>query len=211
VVGISFAFPIAGAAVYEQLSGNAHWLGAKMVPDLNRGGKVMNHPVHPSAIKVKDLMATEVLSVSANATMHEAAEAMLNAHESAAVVLDEMGVCVGVISSRDFLGYEHAQGEAQSYIHGGVEFEFVADETQAAHIEDRPVDHVKRHMSPALQTIAADASALTASRYMIDENIHHLFVLDSTSRPVGALSAMQIMRCFMEHCLDEGESSGELI
>lgn len=169
----------------------------------------MSDPIHPSTVKVNDLMSTQILSVSANATMHDAAEAMLDAHESAAVVLDEMGVCVGVISSRDFLRYERAQDEAQNFIHGGVEFEVVADETDGAHIEDRPVDHVKRHMSPALQTIDANASALTASRYMIDENIHHLFVLDSTNRPVGALSAMQIMKCFMKHCLFESESSEE--
>ena len=167
----------------------------------------MSDPVHPSTVKVNHLMSTDILSVSANATMHDAAEAMLNAHESAAVVLDEMGVCVGVISSRDFLRYERAQDEARNFIHGGVEFEVVDDEKQGSHIEDRPVDHVKRHMSPALQTIAAGASALTASRYMIDENIHHLFVLDSTNRPVGALSAMQVMQCFMKHCLFESEAT----
>ena len=155
-------------------------------------------------VRVSDLMANQVITVSKNQSMHDAAEVMLAAGRSAAVVVDEMGVCVGVVSSRDYLKFEHDQEEARQSVGGGVAFEVVTDVDSSSHIEDTPFELVQRHMTPAVQTISADAPAIQAAKYMIAESIHHLFVLDETERPVGSLSALELMECMLEHCdMDE--------
>lgn len=60
---------------------------------------------------VRDLMHTNLKTVSGNATIAEAIEALVEAHVSALPVVDAFGRAVGVISAREILEAERAHND----------------------------------------------------------------------------------------------------
>src|SRR6185436_6469452 len=61
-----------------------------------------------STLRVRDVMHTEVATVTTHQTMAEASEILATHEISGAPVVDDKGHCVGVLSTTDFMRRERA-------------------------------------------------------------------------------------------------------
>lgn len=134
------------------------------------------------SLRVRDVMSSSVVSVPSHATMCEAAQVLVDSGASGAPVVDETGRCIGVISARDFLKREaeSCQRRASSV---GVACGASADDQQQC---------VRDYMSPAVQTVDADASLASAARIMCAQEIHRLIAVDQHASPTGVLSTLDV-------------------
>lgn len=158
------------------------------------------------SLRVSDVMAREVVSVSANQSMCSAAQLYVERGISAAPVIDDSGRCVGILSATDFLrelARDHGLSMANDTSHrlvGDCGFE-------AWRIDVEPDDVVACRMSPAVQSIAAEASVLMAARIMTAQHVHRLVVLDSGGHPLGVISTMDVVAALL-NVLDEPHTLG---
>jgi CBS domain-containing protein len=143
-------------------------------------------------MRVKDLMAKDVVAVPASASVAQASEILRTAEVSGAPVIDEHGNPVGVISRTDLAyGWERAESERRRWYYVGGFFESAATggEGQAREFGDRSVREV---MMPIVFSVDHDESVRKAAELMQAEGIHRVLVLQDR-RIVGVLSASAIV------------------
>lgn len=141
-------------------------------------------------LRVADVMSKEVVSVSQHDTMDYAARRLLEHSISGAPVVDPQQLCVGVLSAIDFVKQHNctctdADGIKRSLVQEGAERPWRIDACRN--------DRVTDHMSPVVQSIAADKPLLAAARTMCAQHIHRLPVLDHRGRPIGMLTALDVV------------------
>ena len=152
-----------------------------------------------SVLRVADVMAKDVVTVSEDQTMPEAAQVLHDNEVSSAPVVNDRGHCVGVITATDFVSRERDYSSREE---GGRLEEGQGD--QPHRIFSAAEDFVSCHMSPAVQTIDPGASLLKASRIMCAQHIHRLLVIDEDSHAVGIVSTMDIVAALV-NVVDEME------
>jgi CBS-domain-containing membrane protein len=133
-------------------------------------------------LRVADVMNKQVVHVSVNQSMADAARRLLKHSISGAPVVDEQQQCVGILSATDFVKKNGSRQEGSPT--NGPEAAATPPD-----IEDRVADH----MTPVVQSIRAEASLLDAARLMCRGHIHRVPVLDRQSRPVGMITALDIV------------------
>jgi CBS domain-containing protein len=60
-------------------------------------------------------------------------------------------------------------------------------------IEEMPGGEVRKYMTADIVTVGAALPVPVAARKMLDAHIHHVFVVDDNSRPVGILTSTDIL------------------
>ncbi len=146
------------------------------------------------AIRVAEVMNRDVVALSANSTMAEAADRLAQHDIHGAPVVDELGHCIGVLSTSDFARLDQMQEQRGVRSASTEEFILSRYENKGPfRIEHAATDTVSQHMSRAPQTIDAKRSLIDAARAMHGQRIHRLIVIDSHGRPVGVLSTLDIL------------------
>lgn len=142
-----------------------------------------------SQLRVADAMSRDIVTVSANSTMAEAADQLSHHQVTGAPVVDEQGLCIGVLSGSDFilLKAEELEGTDVRHVLSSHHPEGCFSIDEVGH------DLVRRRMSSAVQTISENTSLLTAARCLCNEHIHRLVVLDKSSKPIGVLSSLDLV------------------
>lgn len=161
-------------------------------------------------LRVRDVMAQPVVSVPASHSMCEAAEQLVASDLSAAPVIDEAGRCIGMITATDFLKRDAQRCVVDRLSRRGGELQLERGPTATLQISETDYDRVGRHMTSAVQTVAADACIVDAARQMCLLHVHHLPVLDPTGRPIGMLSSLDLASA-LSNVVDEqfgGKSRG---
>jgi predicted transcriptional regulator len=133
-------------------------------------------------LRISDVMSRNVIRVEAAKTMLEAAGTLMQHFISGAPVTAPEGQCIGILSATDFVRCCAEAGSGES---GG-----------RAKNSACPVplnDRVASHMSRLVQSIAVDRPLTEAARLMCQNHIHRLVVLDSEGRPVGMITALDIV------------------
>jgi CBS domain-containing protein len=69
----------------------------------------------------------------------------------------------------------------------------VPTDWQMVRLEDLPGDRVRDLMTTGVVTVAADTPVGDAARRMLDRGVHRLVVTDPGGRPIGLLSATDIL------------------
>lgn len=149
-------------------------------------------------LRVRDAMCPNVIEVSANQTMGEAARAFAASGVSSAPVIDDQGRCVGMLSAADFIKRDCPQCGGMS------RHELTQRGPDDSFAIESSTDMVSGYMSTAVQSVALDESLLQAARVMCAEHIHHLPVLEA-DRPVGVVSTMDIVAALI-NTVDEVEA-----
>ena len=119
------------------------------------------------SVPVKQLMTTELLTVSLDLGILEAADIMLDEEVGSLIVVDSEGQLAGVLTSTDFVKLTS-------------ESDVAGDTT------------VSDHMSENVITVSAADSIQEAAVKMIRQDIQHLPVLDSDSDMIGMLSTTDL-------------------
>lgn len=139
-------------------------------------------------LRVCDVMSQNVVSIAATNNMAEAADVLTRHFISGAPITGERGQCVGMLSATDFVrcaaGAKHSAADAPS------------ESGSQNHRHSCPTpsrDLVASHMSVLVQTVATEQPLTEAARLMCQNHIHRLVVLDDQGRPVGVLTALDVV------------------
>jgi predicted transcriptional regulator len=120
------------------------------------------------ALTAKDLMNHEVVTISEELTLEEAAQLLAKEQISGVPVVDARGRCVGILSATDFLALWAMKGE-------------------------RTDAEVRRHMT-ADPVMVGPATPITELAWkMINAHIHRVIVVDEQEKPVGVVSSTDVL------------------
>jgi CBS domain-containing protein len=125
-------------------------------------------------MKVAELMHTDLKTISVDATIADAIDALTEAQVSALPVVDRFGRAVGVVSTRDIL-------KAESTFHNA--------RARAALLEQTTVLEIMAAWPP---TITPDLDVKEAALQMLYFDVHRLFVEDDDGL-VGVLTQSDIV------------------
>ena len=146
------------------------------------------------SLRVCDVMQRNPVTISQADTACEAAARLMAAGASGAPVVDEAGLCVGMISATDYLRETVDACRRRR------------SPTARANADESPA--VRRLMSPAVQTIDRGASLLQAARIMSLEHIHRLVALDDRGVPAGVLTTLDIVAAVLAAADEERQELG---
>jgi CBS domain-containing protein len=139
-----------------------------------------------------DLMATNPVSLRADATVEEAVMLFTNKGITAAPVIDEAGHPIGVLSRSDLLVHQRetssAHPAAAPFFHDPSLEARGRPAATSAHVV------VADLMTPAVFAVSPDAPTRRVVEEMVALNVHRLFVVDENGFLVGVISAMDVLR-----------------
>lgn len=152
----------------------------------------MNNPMRRlTSLKVSDVMAHKVVTVSPRQPMADVATLFANHEISSAPVIDQRGICVGVLSAFDFVIRDARKTN------------------QAGLAAQRPTDSpapetVESYMSPKVKFIKGEAPLLQVANAMCTQHVHRLPVVDRDGKPIGVVSTMDIVAAML-NAIDEAQ------
>jgi CBS domain-containing protein len=130
-----------------------------------------------AAMRAKDVMSSEVMSLSADATVYEAAEILVNAGVSAMTVLDDSGFVVGLVSEADLIGQTLFEDEAG----------------QAAAVAQARSRKVVEIMTKNVVTIDENASLREVAQLLLKHHIKRVPILRDKA-VVGMVSRIDLLK-----------------
>jgi CBS-domain-containing membrane protein len=128
-----------------------------------------------ASMQVVDLMTTDMITVTPETPIREAAQLMFRNRVSGLPVCGADSCLVGIITEADFLRLEVAREEAT---------------------ELRPVETVGQVMQTDVVTIGPDASLSDAAKIMVVHEIKRLPVVTERSEVLGIISRMDVVAAF---------------
>lgn len=144
-------------------------------------------------MRAKDVMSDSVMSISADATVYEAASLLVNAEVSAMPVVDEEGGMIGIVSEADLLD----RGAADGSIHRNGLLKQLADQITSAgafvHANSR---HVTDVMTKPVVCVEEDTPLSDVARLMLDTGIKRVPVRRG-SAVVGIVSRVDLVRALI--------------
>ncbi len=126
-------------------------------------------------MQVVDVMTTDVITVTADTTIKDAARLMFRNRVSGLPVCDEGSCLVGIITEADFLRLEVARQEAEIL---------------------EPVETVGEVMNSGVITVPPDTNIADAARVMVINDVNRLPVVDADSRILGIVSRLDVVAVF---------------
>lgn len=120
----------------------------------------------------REIMNPDPHSIEETKTADDAANFLTHRGFGAAVVIDEAGRPLGVVTKSDLL---------------------IHDLERKAAGKSEPAD-VRDVMTPAIFSVRQDTSAQSVVEQMLALHVHHLFVVDNQGIVVGVISPMDVLR-----------------
>lgn len=135
-----------------------------------------------------DLMSRDVVMIPREMSVQGAARLLSRAQVSGAPVVDAAGVCVGVISSTDFVHYAETEPVAKK--EGGTN---LCSAWQIMEEGNYPQSSVADLMTSDPVTASPNATIGELAHMMLDAHIHRVVVVDQNEHPVGIVSATDVL------------------
>lgn len=142
-------------------------------------------------LTAEDLMSRDVVVISQDTPLREAACTLANSHISGTPVVDEHGHCVGVLSATDFVQWASESGAADPRpTEGRPRF---CSEWQMVDLDALPGNAVRNYMSGNIVTVEPSVLITGVARRMLNAHIHRVIVLDEERRPIGIVTSTDIL------------------
>jgi CBS-domain-containing membrane protein len=148
-------------------------------------------------VTLKDVISTDVISVSPGANLREALKLMLDNRVSALPVVDERKQCIGVISITDFLGVTRDLSEELSALSNYSELDHNALLERFEHA-NLLMEDVRTWVSLEPVSVGIESSIQHAAQVMLRNRVHRLIVVDDERQMIGIVSAMDLLAAFAE-------------
>jgi CBS domain-containing protein len=147
----------------------------------------------------EEMMTPNPVSISQNATVHEAAVFLTQREISAAPVIDTAGRPVGVLSRADIVRYERERVEhaaPTSEFVEGEELLLSSGETLKGGFQVEVTDRtlVADIMTPAIISVVPNTPAVEVVAKLVAMKLHRLFVVDEAGVLVGVISTFDVLR-----------------
>lgn len=141
-------------------------------------------------MKVKEVMAKTVKSISPQTSAKEALDTLFDLQISGLPVIDHQGKLVGMFTEKDILRYM-----LPSYVENVGSFMYAEDpkwiKNKAADLTRVKVDAIMRK---EVVTIDEEASLSAAARIMLTQKARRIPVLDKQGRVVGIVARQDILK-----------------
>ena len=146
------------------------------------------------ALRVKDVMSVDVLCLRDDMTMEQAGSLLHSRGVSGAPVLDEDGLCVGVLSVADFAVRETSGVGGDGRLMAEYE-RLLSTESDSLvpRLTGSPDEQVCDHMTLHVRSVDAELTLIDAAREMCAEHVHRLVILNSEEQPIGLISTLDIV------------------
>ena len=146
--------------------------------------------------RVQDVMSSDLVSIEAGASVHEALQLMVENRVSVLPVVDKRGHCIGVFSSTDMVAVTRDLDDELANFN-------LADESSGRWLLGQLADSLGTEkidgmMSENVTTIGPDALLTQAASQMVRDQVHRLPVVDDSECLIGILSTMDILAEFAE-------------
>jgi CBS domain-containing protein len=146
-----------------------------------------------------DLMTPNPISIGVDASIREAIQLLIDRGITAAPVIDEAGLPVGVLSRSDILVHDR---EHIDYLTPADAFfapanlaassgEILPRGFQVERVDRTPVRDL---MTPVVLSVPLDATVAKVVEELIALKVHRLFVVDAQGVLVGVISALDVLR-----------------
>ncbi len=142
-----------------------------------------------TALTAADVMTRDLVLIPRQMSVRCAARLLSEACVSGAPVIDRRGTVVGVLSATDFLRHAHRDPPACERVVGPC----VCSDWQVVEVERLPGEEVSQYMTPDPVTAPPAAPITALARMMLDAHIHRVVIVDEEDRPVGIVSATDVL------------------
>ena len=137
-----------------------------------------------------DLMSASVVMVPEEMSLQGAAHMLAQSHVTGAPIVNYEGKCVGVLSSTDFVRWVERHQPAVARTEERSSFCSVWQIVDPGHL---PADAVHNYMTRDPVTVEPNTTIGVLAGMMIDAHIHRVIVVDLRGRPVGIVSATDVL------------------
>jgi CBS domain-containing protein len=142
-----------------------------------------------------DMMASNPVSLSADASIHDAIVLFTKKGISAAPVINGAGRPVGVISHSDVIIHDRTRAERKTPpTNGDADNSFVDPAGSGSNSIDVDTTRVGSLMTPVVFAVSPSTPARSVVQEMLSLNVHRLFVVDSEGALVGVISPLDVLR-----------------
>lgn len=149
---------------------------------------MIQKPLH--ALTAADLMTRDLVLISEHLSLQSAARLLADAGVSGAPVIDSAGVCVGVLSGTDFVRWAREGGRQEPALEAKAS---VCADWQVVESDGLPVAEVRSLMTGDPVTAPEAMGVQSLARQMLEAHIHRVVIVDELNRPVGIVSATDIL------------------
>jgi len=146
---------------------------------------------------VRDVMVEQVVSVSEGQSLRDALDMMLDHGLTTLPVIDSGRHCVGVIAAVDMLpASEQLDDDVLALSRtSSQEQTYTADTVPTQGLAQHAVEDF---MSGAVVTVGGGTALQKAAATMLQNQIHHLIVVDDQKHVIGIVSTMDILEAFAQ-------------
>lgn len=149
----------------------------------------------------RDIMSSPVTTVGTESTLADAARLLSESHISGALVTDDQGLPMGVVSLFDIVtylaGFDRLEGEPGGFYHQSYpRFDREEDEEGASEAPGEPSPlnaTVGDIMATEIIAVAPDAPLSDVVRTLWKRRIHRVFVRDGPGAVMGIISTMDVL------------------
>lgn len=143
-------------------------------------------------LQVRDVMSTEVLTVTTDMDIHTLARKLTEAHISGAPVVDARGSLVGVVSLYDLAHHEGQVGDTETaaYWHGDPRLPAGYSMLDLSQSETT----VEQIMTPAVYSLDERAGLVELCDFFLRGDIHRVLVT-RRGKLVGIVTPTDLIRC----------------
>lgn len=142
-------------------------------------------------MKVKDVMTSDVISVSPQTPLREVARILSDSRISGVPVVDEAGACIGVVSEGDLLAKQVSQPTSRR----PLEWIF-GERRDPEEARRRAATTAAEAMSSPVVTIDVDRPLRGAAALMVERDVNRLPVL-ADGKLVGIVSRADLVRAYL--------------
>lgn len=139
-----------------------------------------------------DIMSRDVIAIPREMSLQRAARLLSNTQVSGAPVVDEQRRCIGVLSATDFMRWAGEEQHEQRLL-GEEDSRCFCSAWSIVEVEELPADEVGDYMTADPVMVVAGTRIGKLARHMIDAHIHRIVVVDAQQRPIGIVSATDIL------------------
>jgi CBS domain-containing protein len=144
---------------------------------------------------VREIMNSPVEMVHTKDSLHDAARLFTEHHIGAAVVENEDGKPVGVITKSDLVRYEEEKDETQTVNKKKDRSWMNGDDQPSGFHAVAEVEIVQNWMTPIIFSVKPETSVTEIAQRMVKYGIHHIFVRGvSADQILGIVSSFDILR-----------------
>jgi predicted transcriptional regulator len=157
--------------------------------------------------RADEVMVTEVITLSPNNVLAQAASVFLREQITGAPVISSDGKCVGVLSVTDLVSAETKTARerqkiaASSLFTSSLALPMSVYEEKLAEVRDKIApaaeQPVSRFMTSDLVSVRGDTPIAQVIQAMVDAHLHRLVVVDENQRLLGLISTMDILAALL--------------